>query len=233
MAPDSFQERFMRDHPTSEARRSLLVSDFDGTFTRNDFYHIVLDRFAPANLAENWQAYKSGRLSHFDALGAIFAAIRTTESAMLAAVRQTAPDPDAKNCIALLADAGWDVVIASAGCEWYIRRVLADCGIDVPVYANPGYFLPEGGLIMEPPTRSPYFHPLTGIDKAAIVREAIAEGRRVAFAGDGYTDEPAARLVPPELRFARADLADVLDRDREPYRPFQRWSEIARALLEI
>ena len=35
-------------------------------------------------------------------------------------------------------------------------------------------------------------------------------GRRtVAFAGDGFPDEEAARLVPGHLRFARGDLASV------------------------
>jgi 2,3-diketo-5-methylthio-1-phosphopentane phosphatase len=208
------------------------VTDFDGTLTRNDFYRIVVERFAPAGLAEHWDGYQSGRLTHFQALQAIFAAIRAREADLLTAVRTTAPDPDLAHWVATLAGAGWDVVVASAGCEWYIRRVLAFCRVEVPVHANPGTFHPERGLLMEPPFASPYFCPATGIDKAAIVREGLAQGKVVAFAGDGYTDEEAALLVPPDLRFARADLAEVLDRQGAPYQSFERWSEAAEAVLK-
>jgi 2-hydroxy-3-keto-5-methylthiopentenyl-1-phosphate phosphatase len=54
----------------------------------------------------------------------------------------------------------------------------------------------------------------------------------VAFAGDGFPDAESARLVPGPLRFARADLATVLDQERLQYRPFGSWSDIARLLLE-
>jgi 2,3-diketo-5-methylthio-1-phosphopentane phosphatase len=213
------------------AQRALFVTDFDGTLTTNDFYRVVVECFAPEGLAEHWAGYQSGRLTHFQALRLIFAAIRASEADMLAAVERTNPDPDLAVCVRALHAAGWDVVVASAGCEWYIGRVLARCGVNLPIYANPGTFSPEAGLLMEAPTESPFFCPATGIDKAAIVRQGIDQGRLVAFAGDGFPDLPAALLVDPEFRFARADLALALDRQGASYRPFGRWAEVARMLL--
>ena len=78
---------------------------------------------------------------------------------------------------------------------------------------------------------SPYFDANLGIDKAAVVRRALQAGRTVAFAGDGFPDAAAARLVPASLRFARADLALALRQEGLPFVPFERWSEVARALL--
>jgi 2-hydroxy-3-keto-5-methylthiopentenyl-1-phosphate phosphatase len=102
--------------------------------------------------------------------------------------------------------------------------------VALEVHANPGRV--EGGALrMELPAGSPYFSPTHGVDKAAVVRAAAAAGRRVAFAGDGFSDAPAARLVPPGLRFARANLALALRAEGLAFRPFERWSEVAAALV--
>jgi 2-hydroxy-3-keto-5-methylthiopentenyl-1-phosphate phosphatase len=83
---------------------------------------------------------------------------------------------------------------------------------------------------MRLPEPGPVFSPDLGVDKAGVVREGLSRGIPVAFAGDGFPDLEAARLVLPELRFARRDLAAALDREGRAYRPFERWAEIARAL---
>jgi 2-hydroxy-3-keto-5-methylthiopentenyl-1-phosphate phosphatase len=68
------------------------------------------------------------------------------------------------------------------------------------------------------------------VDKARIVCWHLDQGRTVAFAGDGFPDSESARLVPADLRFARGDLADVLERDGLKFHPFATWSDIARIL---
>ena len=84
---------------------------------------------------------------------------------------------------------------------------------------------------MEMPAGSPYPSPTHGIDKARAVRRHLDAGRTVAFAGDGFSDAEAARLVPADLRFARADLADVLGREGLPFNRFEVWSDVARVIL--
>ena len=211
--------------------RALLVTDFDGTLTRRDFFQLVVEAFAPAALAEFWDGYRAGRYSHFEALRGIFASIRASEAEVRRVVACAELEPELTVWLERLESAGWEVVVASAGCEWYIRQVLADGGAGLVVHANPGRFEEGKGLLMEAPTGSAYYCPLTGIDKAAIVRAGLDAGRRVAFAGDGYPDVEAARLVRADLRFARADLAEALRREGLGYRPFERWAEVARGLL--
>jgi HAD superfamily phosphoserine phosphatase-like hydrolase len=208
----------------------LLVTDFDGTLTRRDFFQLVVEAFAPEHLEAYWRGYRDGRLTHFEALAGIFAGIKASEAEMEGLLARAEPDPDLAAWLGRLAEAGWRVVVASAGCEWYIRRILGRCGVEVPVFANPGRFVPGEGLFMMAPAGSPYYCPGLGIDKAAIVRGGLEEGRVVAFAGDGYPDEAAARLVEPGLRFARDDLARALERAGLAYRPFGRWADVARAL---
>ena len=67
---------------------------------------------------------------------------------------------------------------------------------------TPDALKPGRGLLMELPTDSPYLSKTIGIDKAAVVRDYVEAGRKTAFAGDGFPDVDAARLVPDNLRFA-------------------------------
>ncbi len=143
-------------------------------------------------------------------------------------------DPGLANAIRGLQDAGWEIAIASAGSTWYIDRILARAGVTgVAVHANPGSLHPGRGLWTELPVDSPFFSPNVGIDKPAVVRDALARAATVAFAGDGPPDVAAALLVRPDLRFARGWLAAELGRRGESYRGYERFSDVARALTAL
>jgi HAD superfamily phosphoserine phosphatase-like hydrolase len=210
--------------------RGFLVSDFDGTMTRRDFYQLFRKRFLPSDAPDYWAEYRAGRLTHFEALRAIFASAAPGETALLAVTDEMGLDPDLATDVAALRAAGWGVRVVSAGCAWYIRHLLGRAGVELEVHANLGRI--EGGrLLMELPQGSPFLSIETGVDKAAVVRASLDTGREVAFAGDGFPDLPAALLVPEPLRFARGDLAAALSSRGERYRPFERWADVARAVL--
>ena len=210
----------------------VLVSDFDGTMTRHDFYKLAIESLLPPDTPDQWAEYRAGTITHFEALRRYFAAIRASEVEVLAVVDRMELDPALPATVEQLSEAGWQVIVTSAGCAWYIRRLLAAANIAIEVHANPGRFEAGRGLLMEMPTGSPYLSQTLGIDKAEVVRKHLAEGRTVAFAGDGFPDAESARLVPGDLRFARGDLADVLTRENLPFHRFSAWSDIADVLLQ-
>jgi 2,3-diketo-5-methylthio-1-phosphopentane phosphatase len=211
--------------------RNVLVSDFDGTMTRRDFFKLAVQQLLPSGGPDFWSEYRAGQITHFEALRRYFAEIRATEAQVLAVVDQMELDPGLPQAVAELRQAGWNVIVTSAGCDWYIRRLLAQAGVELEVHSNPGRFVPGLGLQMEMPVGSPFLSPTLGVDKAQIVRHHLKQGRTVAFAGDGFPDEEAALLVPGCLRFARSDLAEVLGHKGEPFQPFEAWSQIAQFLL--
>ena len=211
---------------------SILISDFDGTVTRYDFFDRVRKRWPFSPQDDPWEKFVSGEITHFQALAEIFASIRTTEADLLEMADSTELDPSFAKSIRVLQDRGWEIVIASAGCDWYINFLLKKARVSVPVHANPGFFDPGRGLQMSLPERSPFFSPSKGVSKAAIVRDALKRSDRVAFVGDGRPDLTPALLVPPQLRFARGWLAEALGERGEKFHPFERWSEIADQLLK-
>src|SRR3954464_11858305 len=113
--------------------RHLLVTDFDGTLTGRDFFWLVVETFAPAHLERHWQAFMEKRITHFEALSGIFATLPVSEQAMADLLARAELEPDLAGCLARLDRAGWDVTVVSAGCAWYIERILARAGVSLPV----------------------------------------------------------------------------------------------------
>lgn len=216
---------------TADSKGPVLVSDFDGTMTRHDFYTLVVVRLIPHDCPDYWQDYRRGTLTHFAALQHYFAAITATEAEVQATLDDMQLDPGLPNSLRALHEAGWKVVITSAGCDWYIRRLLAQANIQLEVHANPGVWEPGRGLQMRSPVESPFWSAELGINKAGVVQHYLAQGRVVAFAGDGFPDVEPARLVSSDLRFARADLAGVLSSEGASFCPFEVWSDVAQSLL--
>ncbi len=222
----------MEKPDTARPANNILVTDFDGTISLLDFYDLVRQEWPVPPDDDPWEQYVAGKLTHFEALAAIFARIRTDEATLLRVVGRMQIDPQLGPAIKKLRAAGWEVVIASAGCNWYIQHLLSGAGVDVPVHANPGKFSPSRGLKMSLPTESRFFSRQNGIDKLAVVKDAMNRARCVAFAGDGRPDLASALTVRPEFRFARGWLAEELKRRGEAFHPFHRWSEIADRIFQ-
>jgi 2,3-diketo-5-methylthio-1-phosphopentane phosphatase len=212
--------------------RKIFVSDYDGTITGKDFYSLLAERYVPANTPDYFAQYGAGRITHFEAMRAYFAFVPAEEQQIEELLEASEVDPDLSASAALLQRAGWELLVVSAGCSWYVERVLNRAGVAATVYSNPGRLEKGRGLVLEKlDTSSPYYSASIGIDKSAVVRHALQAAATVAFAGDGPPDLQPALLVRPELRFARGFLADALRQRGEAFRPFSQWSEIARELV--
>lgn len=210
-------------------KNKILISDFDGTMTERDFFRVALSHL-PLGAAAPWERYEQGLESHFDALAEIFSGMRVDEHELDMMLAEMKVENHLTEGIDRLHHAGWALVIASAGCAFYIKRILSRTGIKALIHANPGEFFPGEGLFMKPPRQSPFFTAETGIDKAALVRHYLDQGCDTAFAGDGRPDLAPALLVPPERRFARGWLAEELESRREPFVHFGRWRDITVSL---
>ena len=213
-------------------RAKQLITDFDGTMARNDFYACAVDLLLQPEDLVPFEEYAAGKISHFAALQQILGRIRATDEQMQQTMDAMQFDPRAGDALADLNAGGWHVQVVSNGCSWYIERLLQQHGITVDVLTNPGTFSPVDGLQIDLPRDSPFLDECVGISKAAVVRAALEDGdcHEVAFAGDGRPDLEPALLVKPQFRFARGWLAETLTQQGEPFQPFDVWSEISTVL---
>jgi 2-hydroxy-3-keto-5-methylthiopentenyl-1-phosphate phosphatase len=212
-------------------QRRIFVTDFDGTITERDIYLLIAERYLPAGTPEYFGEYRAGRMSHFEAMRSYLSQGPDEPEAWEELMDAAGADPELGPAIGRLQDAGWEVVIASAGSTWYIERILERAGVKgVALYGNPGSLRAGKGLWIDEPTGARFFSETVGVDKQAIVKDALARAEVVAFAGDGPPDVPSALLVKPELRFARGWLAGELQRRGEPFQEYRVWSEVAARL---
>ena len=210
----------------------VLVTDFDGTISAEDFYDLAVRELLKPEDIQPWNDFKAGRITHFTAMQRIFGNIRAPESKVLAVLEDMGVEANLADSVNALRGKGWHIIVASAGSHWYIDILLKKAGVSLEVHANPGVYAAGGPLRLELPTHDPFLCPKTGIDKAAIMRHHLGRGATVAYAGDGYTDYEAASIVPAHLRYARADLAKSLQEKGKEFRSFSVWSEIVDSLLQ-
>ena len=205
-------------------RRNALVSDFDGTITEVDFFTLVAERYMPPGSPDYFELYRQKKMTHVEAMQGFFQHSPADPALLEELLRDTLPDPGLRESIQRLEDAGWDLMVVSAGSSWYIERIFDALGITTAVVSNAGRIVEGKGLQIDT-TRD--------VDKAGVVRDAMARYDRVAFAGDGPPDLAPALLVPPELRFARRWLAEQINRSGERFVPFSRWRDVVDVLVAL
>lgn len=178
------------------------MSDFEGTLARPEFYALVRGKLLPPATPDYWAEYRAGRMNHLDALRRYPAAAEGGKEALIAITREMHLEPRLPELLPALRRCCWEVVVVSAGCDWYIRRLLREAGVTLPVYANPGE-VKENRLIMQPPVDSPFCLPQTGIDKCAVVRSMQEQNRprglrrrRISGSGGGVAGSRFPTLRP-------------------------------------
>lgn len=182
-------------------QKYVLVSDFDGTITSDDFFTLIADKYFDEQTLAPWRQYLSGKMTHLNALKQMFAQIHLSSDELLKFINQISYDPKFIDTVKLCSQKNIPVYICSAGCDYYINKLIGDIikEYNITVVSNHGIYDEKCGLQMvPPPENSPFYDEKIGISKAAVVKKLHQEGYKVIFAGDG----------PPD--FAPAGIADVV-----------------------
>ncbi|MGA2253839.1 MAG: hypothetical protein ABSG53_04185 [Thermoguttaceae bacterium] len=61
--------------------------------TRRDFFKLAIQQLLPPDGPDFWSEYRTGQITHFEALRRYFAEIRSSEAEVLAVVDQMELDP--------------------------------------------------------------------------------------------------------------------------------------------
>jgi HAD superfamily phosphoserine phosphatase-like hydrolase len=224
----------------------LYLVDFDGTFAAADVGNRFFRRFA--NDAVAWErliaAWKAERMTAREILARECDLARVREAEALAFVDEFSLAPGAGALAGAVRAAGHEIAIASDGLAFYIERLLARAGLDVPFTANgvvfdgdrlrplfgsqgPAFALAEGGRAEAAVGATPGCGQC-GNCKGARVDAASARGvARVLLVGDGYSDRCAARRA--DGVHAKDDLLAWCRAHGIPARPFETLEDVARA----
>ncbi|MCL2335428.1 MAG: MtnX-like HAD-IB family phosphatase [Endomicrobia bacterium] len=191
-------------------KKTALISDFDGTLSKEDFFNMVIDRLLSKDDIQPWQDYLAGRITHLEALSRIFAKVRIPQAELDIFIQSIEIDPKAEETFELCKELAIPIYICSAGMDYYILKKIPQLieKYNITIVANKAEYSPETGFeVTPPPVGSLFYSKNTGIAKDALVESLKKQGFFTIFAGDGRPDIKAAKIA--DAVFAKSVLLNL------------------------
>lgn len=191
-------------------KKTVLVSDFDGTITKKDFFWMAIDELLTPIDAAPWEEYLEKKITHVQALSRIFCKIRMSSEDFHNFVLKILVEDCFIETLQFCRKNAIDFYIVSAGADYYIKLILDHLKISdsITLYSNKSFYTPEGGLqICEPDKTNPFYSNNYGISKKLIIESLKNKYDFVVFAGDGGPDIEAAQIS--DKVFARDRLLEL------------------------
>lgn len=208
----------------------LLISDFDGTISKIDFFWQILNRYYPGGKSTDYDDYIDKKISAFTLLSKIFQNLNLSQEELDKEISSIEIDKTFTETARWILDRGGDICVLSAGCDYYIKRRLSQEGLfDIPIISNHGVYS-QGGIVMIRDLNSPWYCQDVGIDKKKATEHLIKNYSVVAYAGDGAFDAPGAKQA--DLKFAKRRLAEILEKENISYYTLSEFKVIKSCLEE-
>jgi len=176
----------------TEATKTLVQCDFDGTITEEDVSFLMLDAFAGGNWRELFREYQEGKISvgHFNTRA--FSMVKADKESLLGIVREKVNiRPGFHELVACCRRKGFRFVIVSNGLDFYIDEILRSIRMaDLEVFAAQTRFSPDGLKVQYIGPDGSY---LDSDFKVAYINSFLNEGYRIIYIGNGSSDVPPAR----------------------------------------
>lgn len=193
-----------------EKGKKVLITDFDGTIIKNDFFWYIIEKLMTEEDVQPWKDYQAGKITHFEALNKIFEKIHINEEDLHKLILEL----PVEDCFTELVDFcnknDIDIYIVSAGADYYINVILNFLGVknSVNLIANESTYSQKDGLQMiKMPDDSVFYSENYGISKEAVMKFLKSKYELTIFAGDGTPDYNAALFA--DIVFARGTLLEL------------------------
>lgn len=211
----------------TEATKTLVQCDFDGTITEEDASFTMLDAFADGDWRRLLKDYEEGKISVGRFNQDAFAMVKADQESLLKVIRgKLKTRPGFHEMVACCRSRGFRLVIVSNGLDFYIKAILGDIGLaDIEVFAAETYFHPDGLKVQY---TGPDGSQLDEDFKGAYVNSFLGEGYRIIYVGNGTSDiSPARRCY---YIFATGNLLSHCKQTDLGCTPFTDFNEVVRVL---
>ena len=214
---------------STEAVKTMVQCDFDGTITERDVSFLLLDHFADGNWRPMLTEYQEGKMS--------VGAFNTRAFAMVRADKQTLLDfvftsgevkirPGFQELVSYCSQNGLKFVIVSNGQDFYIEAILREMGLTgIEFHAAQSRFQPRGMDVQ-------YIGPDGSIVEAnfkdTYTELFLSQGYRVIYVGNGISDIYPARQA--YHTFATSDLLERCKETKLDCTPFHDLNDVVRGL---
>lgn len=213
-----------------------LISDFDGTISKKDFFYMVIDTLLKdkKDALVPWTQYLNGKIKHIDALTGIFSQIHLTQQELDDFISTIEVDSYFYDTAKYCNDNKIPFYICSAGTNYYIKKRIADTlsKYNIILISNDATYSRQDGMkLISPPESSPYYNENTGISKQAVVQKLKEEGFFTIYAGDGKPDLKASRIA--DIVFAKDMLLELCKKGNIKTQSFENFKDIMNYIGSI
>ena len=213
--------------PSTEAMKTLVQCDFDGTITEEDMGFLLLDSFASEDWRRLLTEYREGRMSVGRFNTKAFATVKADRQTLLRFVKSKVKiRAGFQELLACCRRKGFRFVIVSNGLVFYIEAILRDIGIDnIEVLAAQTNFGPEG---IEARYIGPKGNEIQDGFKEAYTRLFLSKDYRVVYIGNGISDTSPAKQA--HHIFATGELLAYCKETNLNCTPFVDFNDVVRGL---
>ena len=185
--------------------------------------HVIFNALADPSWREIDDMWIRGEIPTSERARRQFQLVRAGRGELLALIARHRIDPGFASLVAALRSRGIEPQVVSDGFDIYVRPMLAQAGLADLAFQSNRLTFRDDSIELEFPHEQPDHDPRGGW-KAGVVRAVRRGGRRVAYAGDGFSDLAAARVA--DLLFAREHLAACCEDEGIAFHPFSQMRDI-------
>jgi len=214
----------------TDAVKTIIQCDFDGTITEEDQAFLLLDAFARGNWRQLLTEYREGKISVGDFNTRAFAMVKEDKQTLVNFVKRTAKiRPGFQDLVAYCRGEGVQFIIVSNGLDFYINTILTDIGLEnIEVFAAQAQFA-YGGIEVK------YIGPegvhLDSNFKDTFTRLFLTKGYRVIYVGNGLSDLSPAKYA--HRVFACDELLNLCKQTELNCIPFADLNDVVRGLKRL
>jgi len=215
-------------------KKLILISDFDGTVSKKDFFHMVIETFLSEKSLKPWNDYLEKKITHLEALTGIFSQIRVSREELDKFISTIDIDEYFYGTLEICRRYGVPVYLCSAGTKYYIEKRIGKIlkQYDIRLISNDAVYSPEQGLRLIAPDKSdPFYHPDIGISKQMLVKKLKSEGYFTIYAGDGIPDFAPAKTA--DVVFAKDVLLELCKKEGIRTQQFNNFKDISDYIKRI
>ncbi|MGL5381355.1 MtnX-like HAD-IB family phosphatase, partial [Clostridium sp.] len=196
-------------------KKILFISDFDGTISKEDFYKKIMYKYMPEKEETYYKDFKAEKIKDIDFLNEIFTTMNLEEDAIEDEIMQLEIDEGFEKIVEKCRELGIDFVILSAGCEYYIKKIMKKMKLEsIPVFSNIGRY-EEKGIRINPDQTSIFYSERYGIDKEKVVKHFREQYDMIIYAGDSAPDYKASLWA--DIRFVKGELIHLYEKTSRSY----------------
>ena len=213
--------------PSTEAMKTLVQCDFDGTITEEDIGFLLLDSFASEDWRRLLTEYREGRMSVGRFNTQAFATVKADRQTLLKFMgNKIKIRAGFHELLACCHRKGFRFVIVSNGLVFYIEAILRDIGIDgIDILAAQTHFTPEG---IEARYIGPEGNEIQDGFKETYTRLFLSRDYRVVYIGNGISDTLPAKQA--HHIFATGELLTYCKKTKLNCTPFVDFNDVVRDL---